>query len=261
MIDQHHDFRFCASYKMAYQLRSSVFEGICDDPLEIASNFEQQLLKPTKNSILHDYIEHFINGYFYFHISDAVHDDFCGEEIREWCNQYSLDIKTPQQYYNEVGIEYSEEESDLFEYNTEYLLGYAEEKLTPLIQIEVFNLLFSDRSFLIEFNKLIANRISQFTKIEFPDLLSRDGVVKRTTYWPAWLKRALFCREKGLCAICKADLSSIFHTTGKSTIDHMVPLNLGGTNDASNFQMLCEKCNLEKLGDKITTTNLHPTFW
>jgi hypothetical protein len=261
VFPQHHDFKFCASYKIADQLRSVVFDGYCDEPLEVASNFDEQLLKPTKNSILHDYITHFIVGYFDFYINGAAHDDFCGDEIREWCEEYSLDIKTPKQYFEEAGIEYDEDEADLYEYNTEYLRDVATERLTPLIQIEVFNLLFTDRCFLIEFNKAIAADVSQYKKAQFPEVLSKDGVVKRATYWPAWLKRALLCREKGLCAICKTDLSSIYHTTGKTAIDHMVPLNLGGINDASNLQMLCEKCNLEKLGDQIVTTNLHPTFW
>ena len=33
-----------------------------------------------------------------------------------------------------------------------------------------------------------------------------------------------FCREKGLCALCKSDLSAIFHTHGKLAIDHIVPI-------------------------------------
>jgi hypothetical protein len=261
LFPRHHDFKFCASYKLADEVRAAVFDGYCDPPLEIASDFENQVMKPIKNSLLHDYITHYINGYFYFYLMDAGGDECSGDEITQWCEEYKIPLKTPEEYYTSVGIEWVEDETDFFEYNTEYLLDMASTELTPLIQTEVFNLLFSDRCFLIEFNKLIAEEISGLKVIDFPNVLKRDGVLKRATYWPAWLKRALFCREKGLCAICKTDLSSIFHTGGKLAIDHMVPLNLGGVNDSSNLQMLCEKCNLEKLGDTIVTTNLHPTFW
>lgn len=41
----------------------------------------------------------------------------------------------------------------------------------------------------------------------------------------------------------------------------MVPLNLGGVNDLSNLQLLCQKCNLDKLGDAIVASNFHLTFW
>ncbi|GLR77226.1 HNH endonuclease [Aliivibrio sifiae] len=261
MFPKQHDFKFCASYKLADSIRVAVFEEYCDPPLDIASDFDNQVLKPTKNSLLHDYITHYINEYFYFYLMDAGGGECAGDEITQWCMEYQLSLMTPEEYYISVGIEWIEDETDLFEYHTEYLLDFASRSLTPLIQTEVFNLLFSDRCFLIEFNKVIALEIQELKVEECPNILKKDGVVKRATYWPTWLERALFCREKGLCAICKTDLSSIYHTGGKLAIDHMVPLNLGGINDASNLQLLCQKCNLDKLGDTIVTTNLHPTFW
>ncbi|EIV8646661.1 MULTISPECIES: HNH endonuclease [Vibrio] len=261
MFPKHHDFKFCASYKLADSIRVAVFEGYCDSPMEIATDFDNQVLKPVKNSLLHDYITHYINEYFYFYLMDRHGDEFSSEEIRQWCDEYNLSYLSPKDYYASVGVPWIDDETDLFEYHTEYLLDFAKNKLTPLIKIEVFNLLFSDRCFLIEFNKAIAAEIQGLKLEDEPDLLKKDGVLKRVMYWPKWLERALFCREKGLCAICKTDLSSIYHTGGKLAIDHMVPLNLGGVNDASNLQLLCQKCNLEKLGDTIVTTNLHPTYW
>ncbi|MFA0557239.1 HNH endonuclease [Vibrio sp. 10N.222.55.A1] len=261
MFPKHHDFKFCASYKLADSIRTVVFENYGDSPLEVASDFDNQALKPVKNSLLHDYIEHNINEYFYFYLMDAGGDEYSSEEIIQWCNEYDLKVMSPEEYYMSTGTQWVAEETDLFEYHTEYLLDFARDNLTPMIKIEVFNLLFSDRCFLIEFNKKIAHEIKGLMLIDEPELLKKDGVLKRNTYWPKWLERALFCREKGLCAICKTDLSSMYHTAGKLSIDHMVPLNLGGVNDVSNLQLLCQKCNLEKLGDKIVTTNLHPTYW
>lgn len=261
MFPRHHDFKFCASYKLADEIRAAVFDGYCDSPLDIASDFDNQVLKPIKNSLLHDYISHYIKQYFYFFLMDAGSDESAGDEIIQWCKEYDLPLETPKEFYNRIGEEWLEEETDLFIYHTEYLLEEASKSLTPLIQTEVFNLLFSDRGFLIQFNKAIADEIKELKVADLPNVLKKDGVAKRVTYWPKWLERALFCREKGLCAICKTDLSSIYHTGGKLAIDHMVPLNLGGVNDSSNLQLLCQKCNLDKLGDTIVTSNLHPTFW
>jgi len=38
--------------------------------------------------------------------------------------------------------------------------------------------------------------------------------------------------------------------TPADTIDHVIPLSRGGSNDLSNLRPACYKCNLEK-GDKI----------
>lgn len=246
---------------MADQIRYAIFNEYYESVLEIASNFENQVLKPLKKSLLHDYVSYYINQYFYFFLMDAGGDEGSGDEIRQWFEEYNLMIKTPEEYYNSIDVIWIEDETDFFQYNTEYLLEETSKSLTPLIQIEVFDLLFSDRCFLIELNKFIADDIKELKLTDEPKILRKDGVVKRAVYWPKWLQRALFCREKGLCAICKTDLSSIYHTGGRLHIDHMVPLNLGGVNDASNLQMLCEKCNLDKLGDTIITSNLHPTYW
>ncbi|OQP09823.1 hypothetical protein B1692_16745, partial [Geobacillus thermoleovorans] len=44
-------------------------------------------------------------------------------------------------------------------------------------------------------------------------------------------------------------------------IDHIVPLNLFGSNDASNMQLLCERCNTSK-GDRSTDTSfINVPFW
>lgn len=47
--------------------------------------------------------------------------------------------------------------------------------------------------------------------------------------------------QGGLCVYCHADV-----TGGEYHVDHVVPLVRGGSNDASNIQVTCPRCNLSK---------------
>ena len=138
------------------------------------------------------------------------------------------------------------EQQHKFDY-VEYLEELLLENALPTIIHEVFTLLFSDREAMKAFNLNIANYLGVKTP--------------RCTYWPKWLERALFCREKGLCALCKSDLTSLFHTHGKLAIDHIVPIALFGVNDPTNLQILCEVCNSKKSGNEVITSNTLPVFW
>ena len=53
---------------------------------------------------------------------------------------------------------------------------------------------------------------------------------------------ALFARQRGRCAYCKASLKRGYH------IDHIVPVVLGGSNWPANLQLACMQCNCSKGG-------------
>jgi 5-methylcytosine-specific restriction endonuclease McrA len=55
------------------------------------------------------------------------------------------------------------------------------------------------------------------------------------------VRQAILDRDK-MCLACG--------TTEHLTIDHIVPISMGGSNEATNLQTLCKKCN-EKKGSCI----------
>lgn len=47
-------------------------------------------------------------------------------------------------------------------------------------------------------------------------------------------------QQKAKCIVCQTDITNSYH------IDHIMPLVLGGSNNISNIQLLCQHCNLSK---------------
>lgn len=60
--------------------------------------------------------------------------------------------------------------------------------------------------------------------------------------------RAICARQRNLCTACGDEC--------KLTKDHVVPLSMGGSNDASNLQGLCGPCNSRKGARISVDTNL-----
>jgi len=56
--------------------------------------------------------------------------------------------------------------------------------------------------------------------------------------------RAICIKQNPFCVRCG------LHVAGQMTADHIVPISLDGTNDLSNLQTMCQKCNYG-LGNKI----------
>lgn len=55
------------------------------------------------------------------------------------------------------------------------------------------------------------------------------------------LRHKVFKRDKYMCVECGAS-----KTHSRLTIDHIIPVALGGTNEFDNLQTLCEECNNAK---------------
>ena len=55
---------------------------------------------------------------------------------------------------------------------------------------------------------------------------------------PESVRKYVLDRDTNQCQSCG--------TQKALTIDHIIPLNLGGSNDLSNLQTLCQSCNSSK---------------
>lgn len=253
-----HAFNFSETYSYADKVRKEIFEDdFMIDPIDIASDLDNQLSKPRKWTLLHDYIDYVVRDdlNFYFRGGGWDYEDI--NPIFSMLDAHSIEYLTLEQYIEELfrddeaGAKIDITEEYIEEHKYEYALNYLEEivlnTLPSMLVPEVFTLLFSDREAMKAFNLKVADTLGDRTP--------------RCTYWPKWLQRALFCREKGLCAICKADLTSLHHVNGKLAIDHIVPIALNGVNDPTNLQILCEACNGKKSGTEVVTSNVLPVFW
>ncbi|MEV1168142.1 HNH endonuclease signature motif containing protein [Nonomuraea sp. NPDC049784] len=131
----------------------------------------------------------------------------------------------------------------------------AYEKLLGRIAEEVFHIAFQNRMLLARLNLFVANLIAdvEVNSIEDPAIaryFARDGRLRRVRI-PKWVKRAVFFREHGKCAICGKDLSGLLDALPQEQFDHVVPLADGGLNDVTNIQLLCQKCNNAKSDKEV----------
>ena len=115
---------------------------------------------------------------------------------------------------------------------------------------EVFHLLFRNRTFLVRFNL----KLAEFRQQRGDSPSPKCGI-------PQWVKRAVYFRENGKCALCKKDLSGLIHIDPKQHYDHMVPLKALGINDPCNIQLLCAVCNLTKGASPARTSSLYDPWW
>lgn len=130
------------------------------------------------------------------------------------------------------------------------------EKLECDVVRDTFYLLFNDKRFLFEFNKCLAEYTVHLS-------YSESKMIKRCNAIPEWLRKAIYFRDNGVCQKCGKDLSGLFQIPEERGVhfDHIIPLEKGGTNDSTNFQLLCSKCNLQKSKKVITPQYYYQYYW
>jgi len=256
-MDTFSEFKFTSTYYLAAHVREKILDNAPEeyltDHFDINNeDFQNRLLKPDKWTILHDFIEYeFTDGIEY--VTRKLGNEQVENDWKKYLNDYKIPFPTEEEFNDSPDAE----EGDYVTKLSELVI----EHVTKFVVEETFTVLFGDRFLLMEYNKILASLIVDLEKSDYDNLLERDGVIKRCTYFNEWVKRAVFYRDKGLCAICLADLSGLLRTDFKDAIDHIVPLNLGGSNDITNLQLICQKCNLEKLGHTIRTSEKYSKYY
>lgn len=259
------EFKFRFTYPNVSFVYETVFERAEEEYLSDYFNPEEEafrlrIMKPQKDTLLHAFLRARLDlDYEYF--EDKADIDQVIEEYQKILATYQVSFPFIEQYKgsddDDIALEqYREKELEYLEKLKELLDPVFEQ----IVQ-ESFTVLFGDRMFLLELNKVVASVIKDMRKIDWPDTLKRDGVVKRASYIPEWLKGAVFHRDKGKCQVCGRDLSGLLFLGEEVHYDHVIPLNLGGTNDPTNFQLLCREHNLSKSGTTIITSEKYQTYW
>jgi hypothetical protein len=206
----------------------------------------QRLRRPHRHTVLHLFLE----GLETMSLTEALHDVSHSEMYSDLLT-YARVTRTelPAWFTLKEIDKHPREVIDLFP------------ALVPKVADAAFEILFNDREFLFRFQCSVAQSLEATTKM--PDGGVRFGAValKRCRSIPAWLKRAVFFRDRGICQECARDVSGLLNIANKYHIDHMLPLKAFGTNDPTNFQLLCENCNLRKSAKSIRPHNQQERFW
>lgn len=136
--------------------------------------------------------------------------------------------------------------------------------LLDILTEEVFFVLFMNRYFLSKFNYRAASFVNEI-KVgelfdEYKHLLKSDGVLDRRRI-PAWARRAIYYRDRGMCGFCRKDISGLLGIHSEKHYDHIVPLAKSGMNDITNLQLLCGECNLRKKHRNTDVSNYYERWY
>jgi 5-methylcytosine-specific restriction endonuclease McrA len=258
MVMEYERVKFGDAYAVAEDIRLVVVENPEGETLEKYFSTDdidtlRRFAAPQRWTLLHQFIqERFVE--FRLEGFEYYRDDMFDLVVRE----YEAILKGYEVPYN--GFEMPNEMADDYEEKTHQHIVYLR-CLLPIERIvdDTFQLLFGDREFLLNFQKIVANVVRQMRKDEHPHLLVRDGAIRRTRL-PTWVKRGVFYRDRGRCINCGKDLTGTVVTGEEVHYDHITPLAEGGTNDPTNFQLLCRGCNLSKARG-IITSDRYPVYW
>ncbi len=239
--------------------------------------YEECIIKPKKDSILHYFILKYINYYFshqrYWILEGLCNDrdfELAYEDILttiEVLKEYDIDafgylkkIDDYEKIYIESDYMLYKEYKKVFQETYDEILKEFNSIKNNVAQA-VFYLLYSNKEFLYKFNDYLSNYISpEYISKEYFD--SNKHLI-RCDYLPKWLERAVFYRDNGRCQNCGKDLSGYISIIENKEIqyDHIIPLEANGTNDSTNFQLLCKDCNLKKGGKAKEIKYFYQMYW
>ena len=257
------DFRF---HYVVYELASMV-EGNASEPYSfIEVNWEspaviQSLCRFSKVSILHYYIFAETAVYFrrdYRKNADSFEQDEIAE-IEVLFQTYGVKLNSFEEFYKLRKAELRDYDNVFYQWFSSQEDQF--EELWEVVTLEVFQLLFANRAFLLDFNQSLAEYLRSGVVSVPSNYLSKSGHIKRDGHIPSWLKKAVYFRDHGRCVLCQKDLTGLISVDQTLHYDHIVPLHQWGINDPCNIQLLCDKCNLQKSGEAAVTGIRYPSWW
>lgn len=241
---------------LVLSLAASVANSIDSDFQYYLNILEENRLemcaKPSKRTLVHDFIE-----------------TVCCEQITYiMCKHFDAEaIEIMKSWFDAFGVSYPEfvdaeatQDYREIEQYADALQMTFNETVLPKISEAVFCILFNDKTFLYRFNVKITEQILLLKKADYPDYLEGDGRLSRHNP-PAWLKKGVFHRDRGICQGCGRNLDNVFQLIEDSNYDHIIPLSKGGSNDPSNYQLMCEHCNKSKNARTEEYKNIIWPFW
>ena len=226
-----------------------------DEPFEYyfditEDNLIEKCAKPQRNTLLHTLIEN-VCIQCYNQMMDAD-DLFAANMMKSWMDSVATD-------YNDIP-EPSEDDYEKCKKYADLIQERFCQKSLSIIADATFVLLFNNKDFLFRFNERVTEQIKKLKLQYYPDVLKEDGKLLRADP-PTWLKDGVFFRDRGRCQECGTDLSRIFRNGEASNYDHIIPINKGGSNDPTNFQLMCEHCNKSKSDRSTAYRNVIYPFW
>lgn len=126
---------------------------------------------------------------------------------------HQIEFTTFNEWLRENEISFSKcTENDISEYLQYLREGGEIESLIEIVTKEVFYILFQNRDLLLLFNDMVSDKVSQYSisdlNDEFSTFFKRDGVLNRV-HIPTWVQRAIYFRDRGICVLCRKDISGL----------------------------------------------------
>lgn len=206
--------------------------------------FWSKAAKPHRDTLLHGFIRNLNYIGFEPAIDDAADDV---QLFRDLFNATSIDVP--------IWLTGGRVEGRRGE------LSHLVADAVDVVSDATFQLLFSDLPFLAAFHERVASLVDDYPRSGWETMFRGSGALRRASHLPTWLRKAVFFRDRGRCRRCERDLTGTVSTYSDVHLDHLRPLAQSGTNDATNFQLLCAECNLAKGGAIDDGPWWSETYW